>query len=89
MGKKIKYIKLDADDIMEIVLHYYQEKFDHSEHARGILLGTPEKDLRFIGVFGDLNNKNIENIDLEEVDQNMDYNGDHAWLKRNPDFYIK
>ena len=33
--KKIKYIKLDADDIMEIVLHYYQEKFDHSEHARG------------------------------------------------------
>ena len=31
MGKKIKYIKLDADDIMEIVLHYYQEKFNHSE----------------------------------------------------------
>ena len=53
MGKKIKYIKLDADDIMEIVLHYYQEKFNHSENARGILLGTPEKDLRFIGVFGD------------------------------------
>ena len=47
----------------------------------GILLGTPEKDLRFIGYLGSLNNKNIENIDLEEVDQNMDYNGDHAWLK--------
>lgn len=89
MGKKIKYIKLDADDIMEIVLHYYQEKWKHSECARGILLGTPEKDLRLIGVFGDLDNKNIDNIDLKEVDQKMDYNGDHSWLKRNPDFYIK
>ena len=26
---------------------------------------------------------------MEEVDQKMDYNGDHSWLRRNPDFYIK
>ena len=88
MNKKIKYIKLESDDILEIVLEYYQEQFDHSECARGIILGTPDKDLRLIAVFGDIDNENIDNIDLEEVDKNMDYTGDHAFLKNHPEFWL-
>lgn len=89
MCKKINYIKLDIDDIMEILLEHYQEQFLESNYSKGIFLGTPENELRFIGVFGEYNDKNLRNINLKTIDENMDYNGDHAFLKNNPDFFIK
>ena len=84
----MKYIKLDADDIMEILLEFYQERFDHSECAKGIFLGTPDNDLRFLAAFGNADEEEIDGVDLKTIDQEMDYNGDHSFLKRNPIFYV-
>lgn len=87
MGKR-NYIKLDSDDIMEILLEYYQERFEFSENAKGIFLGEPNSELRFIAVFGETNDEEIQSIDLEKVDQEIEYNGEHAFLKKNPEFYL-
>jgi len=87
--QNINYIKLDADDILEILLEYYQEQFENTTLAKWIILGTPENDLRFIGAFGKENDPNFNSVDLEEIDKIMDYNGDHSSLKNNPDFFIK
>ena len=81
------YVKLDCDDIMEILLEHYQDQFTDSDCAKGILLGTPDNELRFVAVYG--NNDDIKTIDLEEVDKEMDYNGDHAFLRNNPEFYLE
>lgn len=40
--ENINYIKLDVDDIMEILLEYYQERFEDSEFAKGIFLGSAD-----------------------------------------------
>ena len=58
----MKYIKLDADDIMEILLEYYQERFDDSE---------------------------MRDVDLVKIDSQMEYNGEHAFLRKNPGFYLE
>ena len=88
MGK-INYIKLDVDDIMEILLEYYQERFEDSEVAKGIFLGAADNELRFIAAFGQMGNSEIENLDLEKIDSQMDYNGEHAFLRNNPEFYLE
>ena len=87
--KSKNFIKLDSDDIMEILLEHYQERFKDSEFAKGIFLGTPENELRFIAVFGKAEDDEICTIDLEKIDQQMDYNGEHAFLRKNPQFYIE
>ena len=55
--------------------------------GKGCLLGTPGKDLRFIGVFTD-EEEDISKYDLEKIDMEMDFNGDHSFLKKHPEFYI-
>ena len=91
MNQHIKFIKLDSDDIIEIILEYYQDQLKESQLARGILLGDSNNELRFIGVLGSekIDYNAIDAIDLREVDKTMDYNGDHSFLKKNPQFYIK
>lgn len=89
MDKKIKYMKLDADDIMEILLEHYQRQFNDAEYASGKFLGSPSDELRFVAVFGDYDDPNMHNVDFEKLDKNMDYNGDHAFLKNNLDFSVK
>ena len=89
MGKKINFKKLDADDILEIILEHFQNSEKDCEFAKGILLGTAGKDLRFVGVFGKENDSQLKNYDLIKLDENMDYNGDHSFLKDNPDFQIQ
>lgn len=88
MEREIKYIKLDKDDILEILLEHFQDQFEDAEYAEGIILGTSEKELRFIGVFGNYDNDEIRNVNLEEVDRNMEYNGDHAYVKKHPELWI-
>ena len=84
----INYIKLDIDDIMEILLEHYQERFQESEFAKGIFLGASDDELRFVAVFGEAEDAEIHDIDLKKIDRQMDYNGEHAFLRNNPDFYI-
>ncbi len=83
------YIKLDCDDIMEILLEYYQEKFEDCEYSKGVFLGTPDNELRFIAVFGKMIDNDIKEIDLEKIDKEMEYNGEHAFLRNNPEFYLE
>lgn len=87
--ENINYIKLDVDDIMEILLEYYQERFEDSEFAKGIFLGSADDELRFIAAFGKMEDSKICDVDLEKIDSQMDYNGEHAFLRNNPDFYIE
>lgn len=88
MNKNINWKKLDSDDILEIILEHFQESEKDCEFARGVLLGTAGKDLRFVGVFGKEIDSQIKNYDLVKLDENIDYNGDHSFLKSNPDFQI-
>jgi len=87
VGKKYKLMKLDEDDILEIVIEYFQrkEKFGCLQ-ARACLMGEVGKDLRFIGVFSDEEEK-IQ-CDFKKIDMEMEYNGDHSLIKNKPEFWI-
>ncbi|KIR01966.1 hypothetical protein P261_00780 [Lachnospiraceae bacterium TWA4] len=88
MNEKICYKKLDKDDILEILIEYFQEnEFLEFSFAEGYLLGDSEKDLRFIGVFSN-NYKKISEGDIKKIDREMDYNGDHSFLKNHPEYNI-
>ena len=88
MNEKYCLKKLDENDILEILLEHFQEsELSNFERAKGCLRGTPGEDLRFVGVFS--NSEDVINkIDFEKIDDTMDYNGDHAFLKLHPEFNI-
>ena len=83
----IKFMKLDTDDIIEIVLEHYQDEGDYP-FARGLLLGTPGKDLRLVCAFDTEENSDLKTIDLNKIDTEIDFNGDHAFLAKHPEFYL-
>ena len=83
-------MKLNEDDILEILLEHYQETvFENSDIARGILLGSPGEDLRFIGIFGEEGDSKILQCDLQGLDEEVEFNGDHSFLVSNPEFQQK
>ncbi|MGY0374239.1 hypothetical protein [Clostridium sp. JNZ J1-5] len=89
--KKSKIIikKLNQDDILEIIFEHFQEiELKEAVITKGIILGTPGKDLRFVGVFGDETCEEIYEYDLEEIDENQEFNGSHAFLENNPNFCL-
>jgi len=82
--------KLDEDDILEILVEYFPEINDkNTPLSKGILLGEPGKDLRFIGVYGREDDNEFTKLSLKEVDAKYDFNGDHSFLKNNPSYLIK
>ena len=90
MNDKIKYKKLNQDDILEILIeHFLDEEFRGLAYAYGCLLGSIDEDLRFIGVYGDEPCTEDINACISEIDANVDFNGDHEFLKNNPEFQIK
>lgn len=74
MRNKIQYLKLEEDDILEIVLNYYQEILDNSGSASGLFLGTSGIDLRMISLYGKLGDNLVESYSLSSLDQRLDYN---------------
>lgn len=88
MEKKIHYVKIDKEDILEILIEHFYDQFKDTDTANGIILGTPDGELRFIGAYSKVEDAQVCNIDLELVDKKMDYNGEHAFLKNNPQFYL-
>lgn len=81
--------KLDEDDILEILLEHFQEsEYSNCKLARGCILGTPGKDLRFIGAFSN-DFDEINTIDFEEIDEQLGFNGDHSFLKSHPEFNLE
>ncbi len=86
--KKICYKKLDEDDILEILIEHFQDdELRGFSKACGCLLGKPGEDMRFIGVFSKSDDQ-IFDLDLEEIDKKIDYNGSHAFLKNHPEFNL-
>jgi hypothetical protein len=48
--------KLNEDDILEILIeHYYGKECFHYPNAKAVMLGEPDKDLRFLCVFSTAN----------------------------------
>lgn len=90
MNKQDFHIKkIDEDDIIEIVLEYFLEhEFYSCDRSKGILLGKPGKDLRFIGIYGNNDNSGFSEYDFEELDKCVAFNGDHSFLKANPKFNL-
>lgn len=83
------YKKLDEDDILEILVEHFQcGELKNFSSAQACLFGTPGKDLRFIGVFSNGVEGRTE-YDMEKVDRDMDYNGDHSFLKKHSEFWVK
>ena len=85
---KYSFKKLDEDDILEILIEYFQEgEYVDFTHAKACLFGEPGKDLRFIAIFSDDEEKTNQ-YDLKNLDNEIDYNGDHSFLKNHPGFLI-
>ncbi len=88
MKKNIRYVKLDMDDILEILVEHFQDQSAEFMNAKGIILGTPENELRFVGAFASECDEQFANLDLEKLDEFLSYNGDHAFLKSHPEFCL-
>lgn len=73
-----KVFKYNEDDMLEILSEYLADAngFD-TFSSRSILFGAPGKDLRLISVIGELGDNEILNLDFQELDRQMDFNGTH------------
>lgn len=81
--KKMFVKKLDEDDILEILIESFQTgKFSISEGCAKFY-GEPGKDLRAVIV---INRGAHKEFDLDEIDKNTEYNGDHYFLSKHPEF---
>lgn len=88
MNRKICYKKLDEDDILEILIEHFQNgELSDFISAHGCILGKPGDDLRFIGVFSK-SEKQVPYQDLEELDKEINYNGDHSFLKAHTEYNL-
>ena len=86
----LKIKKLNQDDILEILIeHFWGEDCADLLNAKATILGFPNEDLRAVCVFGDVNNFEISKLDLGKIDAENDFNGYHAFLERNPEFYLQ
>ena len=79
--KNIVYKKLDQDDILEIVVEHFYDELKDYPLARAELFGKPGEDLRVVIAYGKEHGEEIRDLDFREIDSNMDYNGDHAFIK--------
>ena len=90
MNNDVHLKKLDEDDILEILLEHFQDgELNDCPCSRGCILGSPGKDLRFIGVFSKESESNEYKRDFEDIDNEIDFNGDHAFLKEHPEFLFQ
>ncbi|MGO4185806.1 hypothetical protein AB4Z17_32230 [Paenibacillus sp. TAF43_2] len=75
---KRKTFKFNEDDILEILTEYLAEENGFETfQSRAILLGRPGKDLRLISVIVDLEDDDISKLDLEDIDNKIEFNGSH------------
>ena len=75
-------LKYSEDDILEIVTEYMAEKHKFEEfRSKSIILGTPGIDLRLVAIIAELDDDSIKNINLEELELTVGYNGEHSQIK--------
>ncbi|MCM1286351.1 MAG: hypothetical protein NC213_10130 [Acetobacter sp.] len=69
-------VKLSEDDILRILVTNFQSNDFGESWGYGELLGSPGKDLRFIGVFRtDIDNAPF-NYDIKDIDSSQDFYDD-------------
>ena len=86
--------------MLEILTEHYMASSFKGE-ARGLILGAAGIDLRFIGIWArepseepddpKLNrdialHHALNEIDLEKLDREVEFNGDHSFFDKNPDY---
>lgn len=85
-NRKKMFFKYDENDILEILTEHLAENngFEtYNSHA--VILGTPSENLRLIAVVGESEDETLSDVDLEKIDKEMDFNGDHShasWLNQ-------
>lgn len=79
-----KYFKLNEDDILSIVKDYLLEQmeFETSQGHLNLVI-TPEGDINLLAAFSNLEDDSIQQIDLQEVGNQIDYNGPVSSLKNS------
>jgi hypothetical protein len=70
-----------------LIEHFQDNELADFISAQGCLFGEVGKDLRFIGMFSN-SEKEVLRHDLERVDKEINYNGDHSFLKSHPEFNV-
>lgn len=71
--------KYSEDDILEIMTEYLAKEHGYGEFcAEAKILGTPGHDLRLVAVIGDPEDRSIQHLKIEEVDEKSQYNGSHS-----------
>lgn len=75
----VKYFKYNQDDILEILTEYIAKEHDYGTfYSKAELKGLVGKDLRFLMAVGTLDeDERVENVDLEQLDKTLDFNGSH------------
>jgi hypothetical protein len=73
--QKRKIFKVSEDDIIEILTDHFAEEYGFETYQSVTLIkGTPEEDLRLIAVIGDYDDNEMDDLDLDKLDQKMDFN---------------
>ncbi len=87
MKKKSQaYFKLSADDVLSIVNDYLEEKISWGAYNSKLsFILDDDKDIRVIAAYGDMNDQSIDTINLEELDKEIDFNGEVSTL---PDSFL-
>jgi hypothetical protein len=84
MKDDVQFYKLNEEDILDIINDYLSQKSNYKTlQSKLLLLGTPNKDLRVLAAITPCMNEQIDNLDLAEIDENIDYNGEHSSLSHS------
>lgn len=76
LNNRYVYFKLNSDDILSIVKDRLAKEIDFKDgHSAVLNFVGDEKDLRIVAVFSDVDD-DLEQIDLNEIDKEIDFNGD-------------
>lgn len=75
---KRQYFKYNQDDILEILTEHLAETngFD-TFSSRATLIVDDDDNVRLVAAIGELDDEKIRNINLNELDETLEYNGTH------------
>ena len=95
---KRTYFKLNIDDVMEIVSEHLAEKSGYKTFGTNTRIFSDEKNWNMIIVIGEVDDLEIHKINMNELNEKLEYNGTHGlenyWktddeLKKAVDKFIK
>ena len=76
-----KFYKLCEDEILDIINDYLCQinNYENSQ-SKLLILGTPNKDLRVLAAITPNSEDQLDELDLEKVDEELEYNGEKSSL---------